>query len=412
MKRCYANKLLVLLASLFTAGGAELEARKGDWVVTGKEHVFGKHIRLDGNLVLEKGARLELEDCALEFIGTKSREHLLDWKGGTLVTRRSTLGGFVRDDGTPIHTVFHIYDGAWEATDTVVQYSYGISFGQNTGGRLTALRLKAGPRPDAIIASGKADIALTECEFPIAVSIYTQAGGNAHLDLPVKTPVSRTFDASNTPGIEYRMEFTRTVVPDHWFVFLRNIGNANPRCNVTLGDCPKLIVSLLGHNVTGDLCLSTDLATPVKYGNVHLSRAGHPVTFFLWALYGSGDKTDVTVHGPARICELMHRGGVMKLRGTPGKNDLVLGCTTLELSNTAHMDLEHVHLGTTSADGKAPGEASVEGAARLTGRNVSVSRVVFHTKGNGTVQLDTVDRRGEITKRAEGGQINITENKP
>jgi hypothetical protein len=232
--------------------------RTGDWIVTGRERVVGKHLQLDGNLVLEDSGRLELEDCRVEIIGSKSREHLVGWRGGTLVTKNCTSGGFLRDDGTPIHTVFHLYDGVWEATDTIVQYSYGISFGHNTGGRLAAIRLKAGPRPDAIIASGTADITLTECEFPIAVALYAHEGGNVRFDLPVKTPVDRVFDASNTPGIKYRMELKRTIVPDHWFAFVRNIADAQqrPRCEVTFGDCPKLIVSLLGHNVTGQLHLS------------------------------------------------------------------------------------------------------------------------------------------------------------
>ncbi|MFZ5830985.1 MAG: glycoside hydrolase family 43 protein [Planctomycetota bacterium] len=395
--------------SVERATAADVESRRGDWVVSGVERIADRHIRLDGNLVLEKNARLEMDGCTLEFIGSKSREHLLDWKGGTLVTRRCTLGGFVRDDGTPIHTVFHLYDGVWEATDTVVQYSYGISFGHNTGGRLVGTRLKAGPRPDAIIASGTADISLTECEFPIAVSVYTQAGGSVRLDLPVKTPVDRVFDAGNTPGIQYRMELKQTVVPDHWFLFLRNISNGKPLCDVTLGDCPKLIVSLLGHNVSGDLRLTTDLATPVEFANVRLSRADRPVNVFLWALYASGDKSNLTVHGPARICELMHRGGEMKLRGNAGLNDLVLGCTTLEVSDTAHLDLEHVHLGPTGTNTTSRGEANVEGSGRLTGRNVSVNRVTFHTKDQGSVRLDGVERQRDVVVRADGGPVELRE---
>lgn len=67
---------------------------------------------------------------------------------------------------------------------------------------------------------------------------------------------------------------------------------------MTLGDCPKLIVSLLGHNVTGELRLSEDLAGPVEYGQVRIVRATDPVHVFLWALYSSGDRTDVTLRGP------------------------------------------------------------------------------------------------------------------
>lgn len=42
----------------------------------------------------------------------------------------------------------------------------------------------------------------------------------------MKQPIDRIFDASTTPGIRYRMELKQTVVPDHWFVFVRNIRDA------------------------------------------------------------------------------------------------------------------------------------------------------------------------------------------
>lgn len=399
-----------LLASICAFASAS-DTRVGDWVVTGDETIVGRHIRLEGNLVLEKGGRLKIERCTLEIIGSRSREHFVDWRGGEWITEHCTVGGFVRDDGTPIHTVFHLHDGAWKATDTVVQYSYGISFGHDTGGRLEATRLKAGPRPDAIIASGTADITLTECEFPIAVALYADGGGDVRFDLPVKRPIDRVFDASNTPGVRYRMELRRTVVPDHWFVFVRNIRDAKEAkpCEVTLGDCPKLIVSLLGHNVTGELRLSEDLAGPVGYGNVRIVRATDPVHVFVWALYSSGDGTDVTVRGPARICELMHRGGTMRLRGTSGKNDLMVGCTTLELGREAHLDLEYVHLGNMWEGSRNWGEANVSDSARLTGRHVSVESITFHTRQSGRVDLTGVEKRGEVKIRADGGPVTLDE---
>jgi len=412
---------LAWAALLFLAGGVcrgaepvrtdglEVVDRPGDWIVTGTERVAGKHIRLRGNLVLEKDGRLELDDCLLEIQGTKSREHLVDWKGGTLVTRRSTLGGFVRDDGVPIHTVFHLFRGHWEAIDTVVQYSYGISFGSGPGpgGSLAATRLTAGPRSDAVIASGTANIRLTDSTFPIAVSIPAQSGGKILLDLPINRPLDRVFEASTIPGLEYRLELKHTVVPGHWFVFVRNIGPKRPRCEVVFGDCPRLIVALQGSNVTGESRLSSDLAEPVDYGNVCIRRADASVQVFFWALYANGDQTDVTVRGPASLCELMQRGGRIRLLGTPGRNDLVLGCTTLELSHDAQLDVENVHLGSTSPKGKVRGEANVEGSARMTGRNVSVDRVVFHTRAQGSVRIDGVRELGGVTIRADGGPVEL-----
>lgn len=99
----------------------------GDWTVRGQESIRGEYVRLDGSLILPRGAELVLEDCTLEIVGDYSRPHSVDWKGGTLVTRNCTIGGFVNEGGTPIHTVYHLYEGLWEATDTIVQYAYGNS---------------------------------------------------------------------------------------------------------------------------------------------------------------------------------------------------------------------------------------------------------------------------------------------
>lgn len=252
--------------------------REGDWVVTGVETVRGEHIRLNGNLILEPNAILTLEDCHLEIVGTRSREHLVDWRGGRLITRRSMVGGFVNEDGTPIHTVFHLYEGEWEAVDTTVQYAYGISFHWREGhGVLKGTRLKAGPRPDAIICSGRADITLIDCDFPIGLGIYVHKGGKTRLDLLTGVPVTAVYDAKAlTPGVEWRLDLQNTTI-GHWFVFLRNIGMNNPPCEVTLGESKRLIVSLLGHNLTGEVNLSNDLVEPVRLGNLTLRRAEtHP----------------------------------------------------------------------------------------------------------------------------------------
>jgi hypothetical protein len=384
--------------------------REGDWIIDGVETVRGEHIRLNGNLVLEPNAVLTLEDCNLEILGSRSREHLVDWKGGKLITRRSVIGGFVEEDGTPVHTVFHLYEGEWEAVDTTVQYAYGISFHWKEGrGVLKGTRLRAGPRPDAIICSGQADITLIDCDFPIGLGVYVHKGGRTRLDLPTGTPVTAVYDAQTlTPGVEWRLNMKNTTV-GHWFVFLRNIGMKSPPCEVTLGESKRLIVSLLGHNLTGELNLSNNLVEPVRLGNVTLHRAETSPDISMWALYFSGDKTNLTVQGTTHICELMHRGGRLHLSGTVGNNELSIGCTTLELSGTATLMLEHVHLGRplTWKDDGAMGEANVIGNAKLTGNDVSVRGVRFHTRDNGRVTINDIDKKGKVEIRREGGNVEL-----
>lgn len=387
---------------------SETVQKKSDWTISTHVVVRGQHIVLDGNLILERDGVLELDDCTLEIVGRASREHLVDWRGGRLITRNTVIGGAVRD-GVPIHTVFHVYDGQWEAYDTTIQYAYGVSFHAETRGVLRGERVRAGPRPDAIIASGKADITLVDSTFPMALGIYTNAGGKTTLDLPVGKPVDAVYDGANLPGVEYRLSLTRHVVPYQWFVFLRRITMHRPPCEIVLRDCPRVLASVLGWNVQGELRLSNTLEQPLRIGNVTLRKADRPVAISMWSIYFGGDETDLTVHGPTRVAELMHRGGKMRFIGTPGEHDLVLGCTTLEMSGNAKMSLENVHLGRplswTSV--KAMGEVNVEGDAVLTGKNVSVNRVVLHTRDNGQIDLHGVMEEGRIVSRQEGGSIRV-----
>jgi hypothetical protein len=186
----------------------------------------------------------------------------------------------------------------------------------------------------------------------------------------------------------------------------------NPPCEVTLGQSKRLIVSLLGHNLTGDLNLCNDLVQPIKLGNVTINKAQTPPDISMFAIYFSGDKTDMNIRGKTHICELMHRGGKLNLSGTPGKNDLSIGCTTLELSGTAEMNLRNVHLGrpiTWTSDG-AVGEANVTDNAKLTGHNVSIRGVRFHTRDTGRVSIEGIDKKGNVEIREEGGEVQLKYN--
>jgi hypothetical protein len=390
----------------------EVVTRSGDWTIVGEEIVRGKHIRLDGSLILPEAAKLTLEGCTLEIAGDYSRHHSVEWKGGTLVTKNCTVGGFVNPKGTPIHTVFHLYEGLWEATDTIVQYSYGISFHWKEGkGILRGTRLKAGPRPDAIILSGEAEVTLVDSQFPMGLGVYVNKGGTATLDLTPGESVTAIYDrASLLPGVDWRLSMTNTRVP-RWFLFVRQIGGWQPPAEITLAGSKDLIVSLLGHNLTGQITLSKDLAEPLRVGNVTLKTAGGPAGISMYAVYFSGDKTDVSITGNSHICELMHRGGRLRISGEPDSPGISIGCTTLELSGNAKMDVRHVHLGRplTWQDEGSTGEANITGEATLVGRDISVRNVRFRTEDHGSVDLRNVDRHGQIEAREEGGKIQIDE---
>jgi len=86
------------------------------------------HYRIRGNLYLDPGGTLELENCTIELMGEYSRQFEIRWRGGSLVSRRSTLGGTVKDG--IIHTInFEVAHGEWTATDTTIRHTSGILLG-------------------------------------------------------------------------------------------------------------------------------------------------------------------------------------------------------------------------------------------------------------------------------------------
>ncbi|TWU29069.1 sulfatase-like hydrolase/transferase [Novipirellula artificiosorum] len=394
------------------ASGPKLQT--GDWIVNDSQTVTGQHIRLRGNLILDPGAELTLVDCTIELIGDRSRDHIVDWRGGNLTTRNTTIGGGLVD-GRAIHTVFHVYNGRWDATDTVVQYAYGISFGRDASvpSVLRATRLTAGPRHDAILLANHGDVELTDCNFPIAVGVFADQGGEVSLDLPVGKPVSMMFDKTVIPGCTYRAKLTRHTVDGQWFVFVRSIKPADeaPPYTVVLNDCPKVLPSVLSWNVKADLRISKDLSEPLVVGNTTIKRGEHPPGITMWSFYGGGDRYDLTLRGSnVRIAEFMHRGGRARILGDPDADNLFnLGCTTLEMSNDAQLQLSHVHLGRPANWSPSPAMAEVNltDDARLTGENCTANNVEFHASDNSSVKVQLSTTDGEINQVEEGGQIQL-----
>ena len=392
---------------------ADVETREGDWTVSGAETIRNKHIRLNGTLILPEDAKLTLDNCTLEISGDYSRQHSVEWQGGTLVTNNCSVGGVINESGTAVHTVFHLYDGLWEATDTTVSYSYGISFHWKEGkGILRGTRLKAGPRPDAIILSGEALVELVDCDFPIGLGVYCNQGGSTTLDLKPNQTVTAVYDRDRLlPGVKWRLAMKNTRV-ERWFLFLRNIGGWQPPAEITLKTSENLIVALLGHNLKGEVRLSRELQQPLVIGNVTLKAPqGKTADVSMYGLYFSGNETDVTITGQSHICELMMSGGKLKVTGTPGKNDISIGCTTLELSGDAAMQVQHVHMGRplTWQNESTIGEANVKANAKLTGSDISIKNVRFRTEDRGEVDLQEVEKHGKLETQQEGGRIHVSE---
>ncbi len=422
----------VLLALISNARATEIVTRTGDWSVSGKEELRDQHIRLNGSLILPPDSKLTLTNCTLEILGDYSREHSVQWQGGTLITDNCQMGGFVNDAGTAIHTVFHLYEGHWEATDTTVSYSYGISFHWEKGNAtLKGVRLQAGPRPDAIILSGEANVELIDSDFPIGLGVYCNEGGKTELSLLPGNSMTASFNKSNLlPGVKWNLKLTNTRV-ERWFLFLRRIGSGQPPADVTLKDSRDMIVSLFSHNLKGETILTNDLSEPLEIGNLTLRRATEePAGISMYAMYFSGAETNATIKGRTHICEWMQNAGTVHVTQVESRHDksdqagrlnygMTFGCTTLELSGDAKLIADRVHFGRpmTWAPENNIGEANVKGNAHLIADQISVNKVRFRTEDNAEVLLNGVERLGEFEVSEEGGSITVSdlaalENKP
>lgn len=348
--------------------------REGDWIVNAPTTITGEHIRLRGNLILDPGAELTLVDCTIELIGRRSREHIVDWRGGNLITRNTTIGGGLVD-GRAIHTVFHVYNGRWDATDTVVQYSYGISFGKDpeVPSILRATRLTAGPRHDAILLANHGDVELVDCNFPIAVGVFADQGGQVSLDLPVGEAVSTVFDDTVILDCTYKAKLVRHTVDGQWFVFVRSIKPADeaPPYTVVLNDCPQVLPSVLSWNVKADLRISKNLKEPIVVGNTTIKRGEKPPGITMWSFYGGGDKYDLTLRG------------------------------------------SDVHLGrpTNWSPSPAMAEVNLEGHATLVGENCTANNVEFHAGEQSSVKLQLSKTDGLVKGIEEGGQVQLISTK-
>ena len=414
--RTWANRLAacstVLMLTAF-AFADEPVLKNGDWIVHSNEVLSDQHIRLNGSLILPEGSTLTLENCKLDILGDYSRHHSVEWKGGTLVTRNCELGGFVNDSGSAIHTVFHLYSGTWLATDTTVSYSYGISFHWAKGkGVLRGNGLKAGPRPDAIILSGEADVELVDSDFPIGLGVYCDQGGKTELDLLPGDSITAMYDRNNLlPGVNWRLKMTNTRV-ERWFLFLRQIGGWQPPAEVTLKASRDLIVSLFPHNLKGEITLTNDLAEPLLMGNLTLKRSGdQPAGISMYALYFSGDETIATIKGRTHVCEWMQSAGTVSVEGLDKPQDMTIGCTTMELSGQAQLIASRVHFGRpmTWQPENNLGEANLRDRASLRATNISVNRVRFRAEGESSVQIRDVEKLGELLISEEGGTIKVDE---
>lgn len=377
------------------------------------------HYRIRGSIILESGGLLEVRRCTVELLSSYSREFAYRWRGGRLVSIDSTLGG-TKTAGTYYHSNFELRDGEWKATNTTIRYCYGITFGSGaTVGRLRATNLIQGPGPDSVIMSGRGDVVIKDSTYAIALHVYADKGGKATLNLPTDRPLTKVFDGSVLPGVKYRLELINTRV-SLWFLFFSRVSLDGPPTEITLGHCPRIIPSISGCNLGGSVHLPETIGSGkagqpvVQVGNLTLKAVDVPIKAIAWGVYLWGSKTDLTLTGPTRICELMLRVGRATVVGEPGTYNACLSATTIEVgrdgpdAKPAELIIRHASLGRFGKQDPVRGQITAHGNSRINIEHARCSNLILMTKGKGIITAGHLIKQGSLTKIEQGGPIRLS----
>lgn len=389
----------------------------GDVHIRDRVEWRGGCYQVAGNIILHTGGTLAIENARVELTGEYSRHYNWRWEGGKLITRHATIGGSLRD-GRVRQANIELTDGDWEATDTAVQYCYGITFGSGPRvGRLRARRLIAGPFPDTIIMTGRGDAVVEDSEYAVSLTANANAGAaEVVLDFPNDTALTQVFDARNVPGAEFRLKLVNTKVP-HWFLFASGVTNTGPPVTLALRRCPWLIASILGWNLKGTYRLPAPWPAAARnqsltVGNVTLKTLDEPVNILAWGVYLSGPETDVTIAGQTLICELMVLGGKCQVLGDAGTYNAATTATTVDVGQAgsdapAELVLREAAIGRFAEGDPVKGQITAQGRGRVTVQHARVADLVLITRDQGTITLENCQLEGGIETRPEGGPITL-----
>ncbi len=369
-----------------------------------------KHLKIQGNVYLEKGGELTLTNCIVELMCRYTREFRYEWRGGILRTENVTIGGTVKD-GNVEFTTFWIMDGEWHALDTTVQYSYGIMFSHKTIGKLRGKRFMKGPHPDGVIMNGKGDVILEDSSFNIALNYSIRDGGTLRFNLPVgETPMTRVFDQTTLgKGCEYRLEMRKSRVPGWWWLFLNDLSMDGPPCEVFIDGGGKVVSAVKGTDLRGTATWVRNLEAPFTFANLTMRKGDQPLRIDSISFYLHGDKTDVVVPGPTELAEVMLWGGKFTVRGTPGTKDAICRCVTFDFHGNSQVSIENAAFGIPMEWKNYParGLLTVDNDARLVADNSTLRRLRIITRDKGSVRFDNSVQTEDVVSEQNGGPIEF-----
>ena len=148
-----------------------------------------------------------------------------------------------------------------------------------------------------------------------------------------------------------------------WFLWLYNVSSDGPITTYNLKNSPSLIISLEGYNLRGSTSLPScyDVEankwsqylppnTHISLGSLNINVLNDRVNLTCWALYLSGNSTELTITGSTNIAELQTWDhAVCRVFGEPGTHNAYSNCTTVDAFNNSKIFVQNGTLG--SLDG-------------------------------------------------------------
>jgi hypothetical protein len=182
-----------------------------------------------------------------------------------------------------------------------------------------------------------------------------------------------------------------------------------PEFEVVLSSNGKVILGIMGHNLSGSIPFATNLEQPFRAGSATIRRATKTLKADSMSYYLTGERTDVLVPGPTRLNEVMIWGGKMQITGTTGTHDIVSSCTSFDVHGQAELTISNARLGIPAEwlGWKGRGQITVSEDARLIANHCDLHKIHLLTNDRGSMTFRASTPAEEVVLEQQGGPISF-----
>ena len=382
------------------------------------------HFLVHGDIIFEKGCDATFIDCQLQVANTFCREHNIYFNGGNIFTKNCRIGGNALD-GKICQANININDGVWRSENTVCQYIYGQLFNApDRYPKLIGNGHTAGDASDSIIMTNHAYVEMKNGTYPISLTLdlsQESAVRTMLFELPKNMTLSKTFDQSNLPNVNYTLKLENFQVP-FWFIFFQNLDKSVRQYSAEIASGSYVIPSLNSEKIEGSFSLPSHAELPLSEDfelnicNLNLKvRKGAIIP--CWGIYGH--EMHVCLRGSTNLCETFFDAGELNCIGGEGTYAFQAQATTYDVGCLdgrpcgAKLYIKNATVGwkrhkthrlqDPTAD--VCGQITAHADAEVVLENCNILNCKLITKDRGTILLKNCSVNGFMQTIEEGGKI-------